>query len=184
MRQGKKLLALSAATLASAALAFGTAGAASASYRAPANFGGSTQNCVNGIYAGYCGTQKSNTGLYIAVGFGGQIIGTKNPLAENAEFFWFADAGSNHANNDKYAVFAPDGIASDKVMADINHHIVLATATGAPNQKWVFDGNVPGFWRNVGTNDVLKATFDGGPIVTASSESNSNPSELWTFVTP
>ena len=48
------------------------------------------QNCANGIYAGYCGTQKSNTGLYIAVGFGGQIIGTKNPLAENAEFFWFA----------------------------------------------------------------------------------------------
>ena len=130
------------------------------------------------------GTQKSNTSLYIAVGFGGQIIGTKNPLAENAEFFWFADAGSNHANNDKYAVFAPDGIASNKVMADINHHIVLATATGAPNQKWVVDGNVPGFWRNVGTNDVLKATFDGGPIVTASSESNSNPSELWTFVTP
>jgi hypothetical protein len=26
----------------------------------------------------------------VAVGFGGQIIGTKNPLAENAEFFWFA----------------------------------------------------------------------------------------------
>ena len=69
-------------------------------------------------------------------------------------------------------------------MADINHHIVLATATGAPNQKLGFDGNVPGFWRNVGTNDVLKATFDGAPIVTASSESNSNPSELWTFETP
>jgi hypothetical protein len=59
----------------------------------------------------------------------------------------------------------------------------MATATGAPNQKWVFDGNVPGFWRNVGTNDVLEATFDGGPIVTVHNEIN-NPSEKWTFVTP
>jgi hypothetical protein len=143
------------------------------------------QNCANGIYAGYCGTQKSNTGLYIAVGFGGQIIGTKNPLAENAEFFWFADAGSNNGNNDKYAVFAPDGIASNKVMTDINHHIVLATATGGSNQKWVFDGNAsPGFWRNPASGDILKATFDGGPIVTASTESSSNPKELWTFKTP
>jgi hypothetical protein len=163
-------------------MAVGTSGAASASFRTP-GFGGSTWNCANGIYAGYCGTQKSNTGLYIAVGFGGQIIGTKNPLAENAEFFWFADAGSNHANNDKHAVFAPDGVASNKVMADINHHIVLATASGAANQKWVFDGSVPGYWRNVGTNDVLKATFDGGPIVTVGSET-SNSSELWTFETP
>jgi hypothetical protein len=31
--------------------------------------------------------------------------------------------------------------------------------------------------------NVLKATFDDGPVVTAGSES-SNPSELWTFVTP
>jgi hypothetical protein len=157
-------------------------GAASASYRAPV-FGGSTWNCANGIYAGYCGTQKSNSGLYIAVGFGGQIIGTSHPLAEDAEFFWFADGSGSAANNDKYAVFAPDGIASNKVMADVNHHIVLATASGNADQKWVFNGNVPGWWTNVGTGDVLKATFDGGPIITVRSESSIS-SELWTFVTP
>ncbi len=105
MRQGKKILALTVAALASAGLAVGTGGAASASYRAPV-FGGSTWNCANGIYAGYCGTQKSNSGLYIAVGFGGQIIGTSHPLAEDAEFFWFADGSGSAANNDKYAVFA------------------------------------------------------------------------------
>ena len=50
---------------------------------------------------------------------------------------------------------------------------------------WVFDGSAPpGFWRNPGSGDILKATFDGGPIVTASTESSSNPKELWTFKTP
>jgi len=53
--------------------------------------------------------------------------------------------------------------------------IVLATATGGWNQKWVFDGSAPpGFWRNPASGDILKATFDGGPIVTASTESSSN----------
>jgi hypothetical protein len=61
--------------------------------------------------------------LYIAVGFGGQIIGTSHPLADDAEFFWFAN-GTN-SNNWKYAEFAPDGIASNKVMADVKHHIAL-----------------------------------------------------------
>jgi len=28
-------------------------------------------------------------------------------------------------------------------MADVNHHIILATARGASNQKRVFNGNVP-----------------------------------------
>ena len=71
----------------------------------------------------------------LIAGFGGRIIGTSHPLAEDAEFFWFADGSSSAANNDKYAVFAPDGIASNKMMADVNHHIVLATASGNADQK-------------------------------------------------
>jgi hypothetical protein len=67
-------------------------------------------------------------------------------------------------------------------MEDYDHHIILAPASGNADQKWVFNGNVPGWWTNVGTGDVLKATF-GGPITTVRSESNSS-SELWTFVTP
>jgi hypothetical protein len=47
----------------------------------------------------------------------------------------------------------------------------------------VLNGNIPGWWTNVGTGDVLKATFDGGPIITAHNESSTS-SELWTFVTP
>jgi len=38
-------------------------------------------------------------------------------------------------------------------------------------------------WTNVGTGDVLKSTYNGGPIVAASTQS-AIPSETWTFVTP
>jgi len=181
MRQGRKIYALTAVAVTSAALAVGIAGAANAGERVPFSAGGyGTGNCADGIYAGYCGTQVSGTDLYIAVGFGGQIIGTATPLAANAEFFWFADASPAAANNDKYAEFAPYGIASNRVMADVDHHIVLATATGAADQKWVYNGTG---WTNVGTGDVLRSTYNGGPIVAVSYQ-NDSPSETWTFVTP
>jgi hypothetical protein len=181
MRQGRKIFSVTAIAVASAALAVGIAGAASASESMPHSAGGyGTENCADGIYAGYCGTQVSGNDLYIAVGFGGQVIGTTSPRADNAEFIWFADQSSAAANNDKYAEFAPNGIASNKVMADVNHHIVLATASGAADQKWVYNGTG---WTNVGTGDVLKSTYNGGPIVAASTQSV-DPSETWTFVTP
>lgn len=65
-------------------------------------------------------------------------------------------------------------------MADVHHHIVLATASGAADQKWVYED---GGWTNVATNDVLEATYNGGAILAASG-SSSGPSETWTFVTP
>jgi hypothetical protein len=179
MRFGKKVWAVTATVLASAGLTAGVASAASPGSSHP-HFGGSTYNCSNGIYAGYCGTQESDTGLYIAVDWNDQVIGTKHPRADNAEFFWFADASPSHANNDKYAEFAPHGVASNKVMAEEHHHIVLATASGVADQKWVFDGTG---WTNVATGDVLRATHDGGPILAAHGPS-SGPLESWTFVTP
>jgi hypothetical protein len=179
MKFSRKAAALSAAAAAAAGLAVGIAGAADASSGAPA-FGGGSGNCAHGIYAGYCGTQKSGTGLYIAADWHGRIIGTKQPQSSNAEFFWFADQSPSAANNDKYAEFAPNGVASNKVMAEVRHQIVLASASGADNQKWVYDGTG---WKNVGTGDVLKATYNGGQIQ-ADHHSSSGPSETWTFVTP
>ena len=180
MRQGRKIFSLTAIAAASATLAIGIAGAASASESMPHSAGGyGTENCADGIYAGYCGTQVSGTDLYIAVGFGGQVIGTTNPRADNAEFFWFS-GGTASTSNDDYAEFAPAGIASNKVMADVNHHIVLATASGAADQQWFYNGTG---WTNTGTGDVLKSTYNGGPIVAASPPS-AGASETWTFVTP
>ena len=182
MRHARKILALSAAAVTSAALAVGMAGASGAAVRTPQPPGGSTQNCRAGLYAGYCGTQKSGTGLYLAAGFGSQVIGTRSPRADAAEFVWLADGSPSAANNDKYAEFAPGGVASNRVMAEVNRHVVLVPATGASNQKWVFDGTGSA-WTNVATGDVLKATVNGGPVQAVRGPA-SGPAEAWTFVTP
>jgi hypothetical protein len=180
MRLAKKAYVISAAVVISAGLGFGISGVANASSRIPIPSGGGASNCANGIYSNYCGTQESATDLYIAVGWGDRIIGRSYPQPWNAEFIWFADASSSAANNDKYAVFAPNGVASNKVMAEVNHHIILATASGASDQKWVFDGTG---WQNVATGDVLQSTFNGGPILAVTGPS-SGSSESWTFVIP
>ncbi len=174
----KRIYAVGVAFVMSAGLAIGVVSAGGTN--GPAGGGYGTSNCVNGIYAEYCGTQESATSLYIAVGWGNHLIGTAKPQANNAEFFWFADASATAANNDKYAEFAPDGIASNRVMAEVNHTIVLTQATGAANQKWVFDGTG---WENVATGDVLESTTNGGPIDAVTGPS-SGTSETWTFVIP
>jgi hypothetical protein len=178
MKFSRKAAALTAAATVAAGLAVGIAGAADASSGAPA-FGGGSGNCAHGIYAGYCGTQKSQTGLYIAADWRGRIIGTRAPQASNAEFFWFAD-GTSIGSGNKYAEFAPNGVASNKVMAEVRHQVVLAPASGANSQKWVFDGTG---WKNAATGDVLKATSNGGPVLAVNGPSTGS-SESWTFVTP
>lgn len=174
----KGIYAVSAALVLSAGLAVGVAGVAGAGGPPPGGYG--AYNCANGIYAGYCGTQESATSLYIAVGWGDHLVGTNNPQARNAEFFWFADASASAANNDKYAEFAPNGVASNLVIAEVHHVIVLCQANGAANQKWVYDGTG---WENVATGDVLESTSNGGPIL-ATAGPSSGSSETWTFVTP
>jgi hypothetical protein len=181
MKLSKKIAAVAAAAAASTGLAVGVAGAASASPAPGPHPGPGSWNCAHGIYAGYCGTQKSGTGLYIAVGRRGQVIGTRHPQPGNAEFVWFADASPSALNNDKYAQFAPGGVASNLVMGENRfHQVVLEPASGAPDQKWVYIA--PG-WTNVATHDVLKATFDGGPVLAVPGPSH-GPWETWTFVTP
>ena len=60
------------------------------------------------------------------------------------------------------------------------HQVELAPASGAPNQKWVYDGTG---WKNVATGDVLRATFPDGPVLAVTGPS-AGPSETWTFMTP
>lgn len=179
MKLSKKAAVFTAATAISAGLAVSLAGVAGATSRTPTYSG--SGNCANGIYSGYCGTQQSGTGLYIAAGARGSIVGTRHRQSSDSEFFWFADGSSSAANNDKYAEFAPHGVASNLVMAEVRHHqVVLVPASGATNQKWFYDGTG---WQNVATGDVLRATSNGGPILAVSGHS-SGPSETWTCVTP
>jgi hypothetical protein len=179
MKLSKKAAVVAAATVASAGLAVGLAGSAGATGRAPAAPG--SFNCAHGIYAGYCGTAESGTNLYLAADRHGQIIGVRHPQASSAEFFWLADASSSAANNDKYAQFAPGGVASNRVMAEVRHHVVLVNASGATDQKWVY--NATNGWTNVATGDVLRTTVDGG-LVLAVHGPSAGPSETFHFVIP
>jgi hypothetical protein len=181
MKLNKKVAVVAAAAVASAGLAAGLAGSASASSRVPAPAFGGSFNCAHGIYAGYCGTAESATNLYLAADRRGQIIGVRHPQASNAEFFWLADASSSAANNDKYAQFAPGGVASNKVMAEVRHQVVLVNASGATNQKWVY--NATNGWTNVATGDVLRTTVPNGPVLAVHGPS-AGPSETFHFVTP
>jgi len=180
MRLTKKAYAITAAVVISAGLGFGISGVADASSNTSAAFAFGSGNCANGIWSNYCGTQESNTGLYIAIGLGNRIVGTTDPQPWNAEWVWSADASASAANNDKYAIFAPGGITSNNVMAEVNHHIVLVNASGNADQKWVYDGTG---WENVATGDVLESTVNGGPILAAKGPSSGN-SETWNFVVP
>jgi hypothetical protein len=190
MKLSKKVTAIAATAAASAGLAIGIAGSASAAVSPNHPSPGNNFNCAHGIYAGYCGTQETISGLYIAAGRHGDIIGTRHPRPLTADFVWFADASPSAANNDKYAEFAPNGVASNLVMTEGRRgQVELEPASGAPNQKWVAT-QAPGpgthfFWKNVGTGDTLRATVDGGPVLAVHGPAaGPGPSTLWNFVTP
>jgi hypothetical protein len=180
MKLSKKVAVVAAAAVASAGLAAGLAGSASASSRVPAPAFGGSFNCAHGIYAGYCGTAESATHLYLASDQHGQIIGVRHPQAWNAEFFWLADGTSTSPTPPKYVEWAPGGVASNKVMAEVHHRVVLVNASGATDQKWSFNGTG---WTNVATGDVLRTTASNGPVLAVNGPP-SGPSETFHFVAP
>jgi hypothetical protein len=178
--------ALAGAMAAAATIAAVAAtGLASASPTAPT----SSNNCATGIYAGYCGTQVDSNSpqLSIAVGNWGQIVGSAKPHSGAADWFWFAyDGGSN-----KIAEFAPNGVASNLVMAQQGSKIVLQRATGKTNQQWLFTCTTGcsgptyiGTWKNVATGDILSSNGNGNPLTSQSYTGSPTKSESWTFVTP
>jgi hypothetical protein len=163
MKLSKKVVVFTAVAAASAGAAVSLAGSAGASVRTAAPGGPPSLNCAFGVYAGYCGTTESATNLLVGAGPHGQVIGVRHPQSQSTQFVWIADAGLHAANNDKFAVYAPNGVPTDLVIAEEHGHVVLEPASGAPNQKWVYNANDG--WSNVQTSDVLKTTVDGGPIL-------------------
>jgi hypothetical protein len=177
-----------AAAAAGAAAALTAAGLAGASVSQPTGFDG----CETGIYTGYCGTQvdQGSPALSIAVDVRGErtkVIATSDPRGGSADWFWFRYNGG--ANN--IAEFAPHGVASNFVMAQVGDDIVLQKATGELNQQWHFTCdavcNFPytGTWTNLATGDIIASTSDGGPVIPVPAPSGTpTTSERWTFVTP
>jgi hypothetical protein len=179
MKLSKKVVVFTAVAAASAGVAVSLAGSAGASTRTAAPGGPPFNNCADGIYANYCGTQESATNLYIGAGPREQVIGVRHPQPASTQFVWIADAGIHAANNDKFAVYAPGGIPTNLAITEDHGHVVLEPASGAPNQKWVYNANDG--WSNVLTGDVLKTTMDGGPILAVHGPS-SGPSETFHWV--
>jgi hypothetical protein len=189
MRISKKFSAVAGSAVAALALAVGGAGAASAASQGaalvpipggPGGPGGVVDNCTgSGIYAGYCGTQRSGGNLYIAVNRNGQVVGETNPRPGSDEFLWFADAGATkQTGGDNYMEFAPYGDASGKVLAVVHKHVVLAPASGATDQKWV---PTAGGLKNVGSGDILETNGNNNPLL-AVTGTPSGPTETWTYV--
>ena len=178
-----------AAAAAGAAAALTAAGMASASVSQVAP---PVDGCETGIYTGYCGTQvdAGTPALSIAVNFfggpHGDVIATSDPFRKTADWFWFR---YNGGPND-IAEFAPGGVASNLVMAQVGAYIVLQKANGDLNQQWNFTctaacpGSFPGTWTNVATGDIIKATSDGGPVIPVPAPVTPNAAETWNFVTP
>ena len=186
MKVIRRLAILAAAGAAMATLGTGVASASAltpATSAAPQNL--FNTNCADGIYSGYCGTQVSENGVSLTAS-GSSILGLDNPSdgSGNADFFWFRYQGGASS----IAEFAPEGVASNKVMADQNGHLRLETATGLPAEQWTpcyHSHGGGGFtWTNVQTGRILQENGAGSYVTVVTAPIHPDSSELFNFVTP
>jgi hypothetical protein len=163
--------------------AAGIAGASAAKPTSPPN------ECATGIYAGYCGTQvdSGTPALSISVDRFGQVVAASRPRPHSADWFWFSFEGG--AND--IAEFAPGGVASNLVMAQVGSRIVLQKGSGDTDQQWVFkcytgctSGPYAGTWTNIASGDVIAATTNGGRLRAVSLSGTPGSNETWAFQTP
>jgi hypothetical protein len=149
--------------------------------------------CETGIYTGYCGTQvdAGSPALSIAVDWSGSrhanVIATSDPRGGSADWFWFRYNGGPNS----IAEYAPHGVASNLVMAQVGDDIVLQRANGNLNQQWLFTCDTvcsppyTGTWTNLATGDIIEATSDGGPVIPVPVPTGTpTTADRWTFVTP
>jgi hypothetical protein len=166
------------AILAAAFLTGTAAGAATAAASASAPPG-----CANGIYAGYDGTQQDASGQSVAVD-SGRLVAAAGHYHVSLCFFWFAYEGGQ----DKIAEWAPDGVASNEVMAAVwSRHgwtVGLQKATGSLYQQWNYNTADNGTWTNEGTGTVLAATARGNLYLATAPEGTVPGGEDWTFTVP
>ena len=174
------------AVAAGAAIVVTAAGIAGAAAARPSD---SVDECATGIYAGYCGTQvdSGSPALSITVGRWGRIVATSHPRRGAADWFWFRYEGG--ANN--IAEFAPNGVTSNLVMAQVGSRIELQRANGDTGQQWLFtcysgctSGPYVGTWTNIASGDIIAATTDGGELQAVSLTGSPASNETWVFQTP
>jgi hypothetical protein len=172
--------AAAAATLALLAVP----GIASASANSPHPPSG---GCDRGVWSGYEGTQRSGTGLSIAVQ-GNRVVGTHGTsvfFGANTCIDFFQVAGTS--DNAKYAVVAnpqtgvPTGEALTAMWSPHGWELGLAsTQKGSADQQFVYDGShdfdIPG------ANAELATTFSGGGIRLVPESAPVTPSTTFTAI--
>jgi hypothetical protein len=167
---------IAAAAVLGVALVTTTAAMASA---APAQRYDPSASCADGIYAGYDGTQVNSDGQSVAVQ-DGQLQAVRDTRQADTCFYWFAyDGGQN-----KIAEYAPDGIASNEVMAAVwtwrGYQVELQRGNGSAYQQWNYNTADNGTWTNAGTGTVLAADSHGH-LYLAPAPAVVPDSEYWTF---
>jgi hypothetical protein len=183
----KKIITIIGAAAAAAAflLPTGTASAAAVPDR-----------CQTGPSAGFCGTQKSDTGLRISVGPGylSPVVGLTSPKAGtfigayNDDWLWLPVAGST--DNAKIAEWAPDGILSGEYLTETTtHQVTLAGNPAAMAAQWTYTGGCgpvtcDGPFANEGSGRLLAVTTNGGPVVTITTPATIPATADFTFTTP
>jgi hypothetical protein len=155
----------------------GTAASASVAH---VSYGGDA--CATGITSEYCGAQVNAWDAAITVGYGyGYGYGHGQPLFArqyvdgnpSQQFFWLQYQGGS----DDVAVYAPGGVVSNEIMAQVGNRIELVNAptTVTDNDLWSFND---GDWDNVASGDAIGVWH--GLLVPVTGPTSNN----WTFFTP
>jgi hypothetical protein len=166
-----------AAALASGAVLAGTGGAlaasAGASSGSPVVAGKDHVNagCTNGVYSGYCGTQK-NVSDNLAFSYKGY-----------SDWFTFGYQGGD----EKIFEFASLGVARNICITDPSStpgtSLVLTSCTGAANQRFTATpGTNGGFtWTNVATGLVVQDNGSNQPLTAQTADGGAD--QEWNFTT-
>jgi hypothetical protein len=176
------VIAAAAATIGLSVTAGASAPARTPSIPHPA-YWQQTDNCPNGEDSGYCGSQvNADNEAITATPYGALIVTpykskhTWYQVTPEQEFGWHPFDGNDGL---KIAMYEPDGIPSDFIMAQVHNRILLVPGpeTITANDEWTYNG--AGDWQNAGTGDYI-GVDSHGQIVPVSSATANN----WVFDTP
>ncbi len=159
-----------------AAAAVMGAGVSLAATGTPAGgYPGFGDSCANGIYSEYCGAQVNAYDQAITAGYNGELTARRYFAGDaSQQFVWLGWQGGSS----DIAEYAPDGVASGKIMAEQGSRIVLVTAPQQVTNSdlWYFSS---GDWVNVASGKDIGVGPRGQLILVTGPTSND-----WTFEVP
>jgi hypothetical protein len=158
------------------ALAIGGGAVAASAATSHDGYGGDA--CATGILSEYCGAQvnSANQAITVGGGYGQQLFARSYRDGDpSQQFFWQAYQGNN---SQKLAIFAPRGVVTNEIIAQVGGRILLVPAPVqvTNNDLWTFTS---GDWVNDASGDAIGV----GPnclLVPVAPPTTNN----WVFETP